>query len=1393
MSGSLIPFLPQDRRRAIARAETLPDHTQGTALFADISGFTPLTESLTQSLGAQRGGEELIRQINAVYESLIAQVDARDGSVISFAGDALLCWFAAPDRAGLQSSARSALACAVAMQTAMHSFANIELTNGAHITLAIKIALASGAARRMIVGNPQIQLIDALAGETPAYVARAERLARPGEIIADRATLAAMTNAPAYEWRTETSGETFAVIAPADYTDEPPIMRAPSEDVLNDAQLRSWVLPGVYERYRAGLAEFSLELRPAVALFARVENNALEETDALIRRAQQVVARYDATLIQLTFDDHGYYFYVTFGALNAHEDDAWRAVYAAFDLQQIARLAIGISCGTLRVGAYGASTRRAFGALGDATNLAARLMTVAPAGEIRCDYNVYRAASKRIAFETLPPIRVKGKAGLVRVYKPNSQQSTVNSQQSEIIGRRAEIAEIEKALDAVQAGATRALVIEGEAGIGKSRLVDELKRAARERGLTGLIGYGQSIEQQTPYRAWRDVFNSYFELDTVTDANERRARVESLVAQLIPEHAPRLPVLNDVLGLDIPENELTRSFDANLRQQNVTLVLTALLRAWTNERPLVLILEDAHWLDGLSWNLAMQVARALALVNAPLLFVIVNRPLDDASTDRPPSAGQKIVAELRALPITQSLALSALAPAAIVALITRRLQVAPDALPAPLVELVQTRANGNPFFAEELVLHLRDTGVIETWEDSSSQISYLVLPDTLHGLILSRIDHLPPERQFVVKVAAVIGRAFAFAPLQHVVNRYVTMIAESLKEHLTSLTKANFTFLETLEPELTFVFKHIITQEAAYQTLLFSQRRELHRSVAEWYENSDEWSVVSGQKIQSLSTTHYPLLAYHYRYAEDADKERHYLLRAGDAAEKIFANDAALGFYTRLLTLSAPPAQPAIRLKRGKVFELVGRWAEAEQDYRAALTIAEPLPNGELATRVRFHLGDLFRQRAHYALAREHLTRALTAAQTLGARDLQAHSIHALGKILSEEGDYAQAQAHFEQALAVWHALDDSRGQATALHALGNIAIFRADYAHAEENYAQARMIFHAIGARADECNTLNNLGTVALYRGEYDRAANFYADALARAREIGARRNESNALGNLGIVAHYQQDYARAMAYTEQALEIDRAMGHQQGMGRKANALGESARAQGDYARARTYYAEALTIARTTGERRSASIALGNLGLVALEQRAYAAALAQYTEAATIANELGDRDRIGYALTGLAEAQCGVGQFADAEATIRKAIAVRRQVGQQALVMESVAGLARIFLAQGKPTLALDAAQEILAYVDRDQPLEAANEPLRILLTCFHVLARNTQPRAPEILALTFRRLRERLARIADPNARRTVIAQSPWNREIIAAWATVTGQSHEHVIAEALTPFGE
>ncbi|MCX7840338.1 MAG: AAA family ATPase, partial [Anaerolineae bacterium] len=877
--SSLVTYLATDRRRALARGDALPDRTYGSALFADISGFTALTESLAQALGTARGAEELTRQLNQVYDALITHVHNYRGSVIGFAGDAMTCFFEEKYEGGsrkyedsyflLPTSSFRAVTCALAMQDAMRAFPH----------LALKIGIATGPARRFIVGDPQIQLIDTLAGKTIETMARAAELAQQGEIVLAPTTFQDLTGFA----KPVRSISDFTVIGELATPIEPTPWDELPDDALHEEQLRPWILPALYERLRAGQEQFSLELRAATALFVQFQDidydndeRASEKLDASIRHAQHIVNRYDGNIIQLTIGDKGSFFYAVLGAPIAHDDDAARAIHAALDLifnlqSPISTTHIGIAQGQMRVGAYGGTARRTYGAIGDATNLAARLMQAAPHGEIRCDYNVYRTASKRIAFETLPPIRVKGKAGLIRVYQPVSgqrlalsavegsavsdQQSAVNGQRSAIIGRRAEIVQIEQALDEVQRGATRVLIIEGEAGIGKSRLVEELKRLVRERGLTGLLGNGQSVEQQTPYRAWRDVFNSYFELDSAKDRETARKSVEAVAMQLIPEHVQRLPVLNDVLGLDIPENELTQSLGANLRVQNVTLVLTALLRAWTNERPLVLVLEDAHWLDDLSWRLALDIARALTLANAPLLFVIVNRPLDEHSV------GQKIFAELRALPQTQLLALSALAPDEIVALIAHRLNVTPDALPTPLVELVQTRANGNPFFAEELVFNLRDHHLITyhasrltphesrlTLSPNFEQAAH-TLPDTLHGLILSRIDRLPPERQFVLKVAAVIGRAFAFAPLHHVVAKYVTMIAESLKAHLTALTQADFTFLESLEPELTYLFKHIITQEAAYQTLLFAQRRELHRAVAEWYENRSQGSEVRGQLL----------------------------------------------------------------------------------------------------------------------------------------------------------------------------------------------------------------------------------------------------------------------------------------------------------------------------------------------------------------------------------------------------------------------------------------------------------------------------------------------------------------------------------------------------------------
>ena len=394
--NTLHTYLPQDRLRALARKKALPDRTTGSALFADISGFTPLTEKLTQELGPRRGIEELSQQINTVYDALISEIEKQGGSVISFAGDAITCWFNAsietgtlPDEKGialsLQRSAFAAATCGLALQVAMRAFP----------ALGLKVAVTSGPVRRWVVGDPQVQRVDALAGATVARLAMGEHLATRGEVLIDAPTAEALASrATLTEWRTAESGERFAVLSALLAASGFLAPGIPS--LIPDENLRPWVLPAIFEREQSGHGVFLTELRPAVAIFLRFvgidyddDEEAGEKLDTLIRQAQGILARYGGALLALIIGDKGSYLYAVFGAPVMYEDDTRRAVQAALALQQLPGtlaflppVQIGISRGMMRVGAYGGVTRHTYGALGDDVNLAARLMQASAPGEI---------------------------------------------------------------------------------------------------------------------------------------------------------------------------------------------------------------------------------------------------------------------------------------------------------------------------------------------------------------------------------------------------------------------------------------------------------------------------------------------------------------------------------------------------------------------------------------------------------------------------------------------------------------------------------------------------------------------------------------------------------------------------------------------------------------------------------------------------------------------------------------------------------------------------------------------------------------------------------------------------------------------------------------------------
>ncbi|HET8875035.1 MAG TPA: response regulator [Casimicrobiaceae bacterium] len=421
-------YVPMDRRQALARGTQLPQRMQGTALFADISGFTPLTESFARELGLQRGAEEVTRQVNRVHAALIACVHRYQGSVVGFGGDAITCWFDADP--GLR-----AVACGLAIQAAMREFADIVAPGGLVISLGVKVAVAGGTARRMLVGDPRVQLLDVLGGRMFDELAVAEHHAMRGDVIVTDAVATALRDhAHIGDWRDDLR---FAVVealaAPVPTAPWPDI----APDAIGDEHASAFLPPAVRDKVRAGQSAFLSELRPAAALFLRFEGidydddaNAERKLDRFTRWVQTVAQRHDGALLQLTLGDKGSSFYLTFGAPVAHYDDATRAIRAALELQTppaeldyIGCVAIGVAHGPVRAAAYGSAAHRAYSVIGDKANLAARLMMQAPEHGTLCDEAVHAAAREHVAFDALAPVLVKGKSLPVAVYRPRAERA----------------------------------------------------------------------------------------------------------------------------------------------------------------------------------------------------------------------------------------------------------------------------------------------------------------------------------------------------------------------------------------------------------------------------------------------------------------------------------------------------------------------------------------------------------------------------------------------------------------------------------------------------------------------------------------------------------------------------------------------------------------------------------------------------------------------------------------------------------------------------------------------------------------------------------------------------------------------------------------------------------
>ncbi len=869
----------------------------------------------------------------------------------------------------------------------MRTFAAIQVPGQAAVALSVKVAVASGAIQRYVVGDPEVQLIELIAGETVLRMAAAEHQAEKGDIILDQATTESLKDlATIKTWR-EAEGERFAVLENLSST-QPTSAPLDLQNLTLD-QVRPWVLPAVYTRLESRLGDFLTELRPVVALFVRFagidfdgDPAAGQKLDAYIRWVQGILHEQGAVLTHPTIGDKGSFLCIAFGAPIAHEDDPHRAAVTALKLSHppaelnfIHSIQVGLCQGIARTGSYGGNQRRTYDVLGDQVNLAARLMVNASPGCILVSDRLRECLADEFAMKKLPDITVKGKSLPVAVFQLTGTRQRGDGDIEEfirpthkLINRISELEQLKTGLKDSLAGHGVFFQLIGAAGIGKSLLAGRVIVTARERGFRLLAAACSSNANLSPYHAWQPIFRNLLGVSDSTP--EPVEYLDRIISGHDPHWRVRLPLVGPLVGINLPDNPTTAAMDSAKKHEATLTLAIEMIQNLTLDHPLMLVLEDCQWMDESSGELLLALGRVMAELP---LFILVTRRTSKEWKD-----------ELDNLPVGRKLDLEALSDAAIGELVTSQLggEKTIDGLAAAVI---QSQAQGNPSFASQLVSlmiesgslveqsgiitlseiainALRDADCIEKDLDNGRwqvkrgvhiPTSAIGIPENVQATMLARVDRLSESHKITLKLAAVIGRTF---PIQVLEKAHPTVAARSnLHQEIQDLSQRGFLEQGTLPGEYAFILNAL--HEVIYNALATAQQERLHAAV--------------GQATELLTPGAINNLAYHFIRAGEPERPKamNYLDQAARAAQRSYANNTALNYYRQGLSLetrwewlrgqaevlhllgvrdeertSIDALEELSRIAaRGVVFKLKYELNQAISDYPAAVSAGESL------------------------------------------------------------------------------------------------------------------------------------------------------------------------------------------------------------------------------------------------------------------------------------------------------------------------------------------------------------------------------------------------------------------------------------------------------------------
>ncbi|MFC1856911.1 adenylate/guanylate cyclase domain-containing protein [Thermodesulfobacteriota bacterium] len=581
-----------------------------------------------------------------------------------------------------------------------------------------------------------------------------------------------------------------------------------------------------------------------------------------------------------------------FGAPVSHEDHAQRACHAALSIKRAIgsysekvnkncgadfQMRIGINSGPVIVGSIGDDLRMDYTAVGNTTNLASRMESMARPGTIFISGNTQRLARDFFEFESLGKFKVKGKEGPQEVFEliktgevETRMGASVAKGLTRFVGRKNSMAALMDAFDKVKSGSGQVVGLVGEAGVGKSRLLLEMRNMLPQSKYHYLEGrclqYGGSIT----YLPILDILRSYFEIKEGDREFIIKKKMEEKALDLDEKLKGILPPFHELLSLKVDDEGFIKLEPKDKRERTFEAIRDLLIRV-SQGKPLILAIEDLHWIDKTSEEFLGYLIDWLA--NTPILLILLYRPEYGHQWGSKSYYIKVGVAQLGTPSSTE-----------LIQAILEEGQVTPE-----LKQLILNRAAGNPLFMEEFTYTLLDNGSIKKKDKQyilSRKAADIQVPDTIQGIIAARMDRLEENLKRTMQVASVIGRDFAFRILQT-----ITGMREELKSYLLNLQGLEFIYEKRLFPELEYIFKHALIQEVAYNSLLLKRRKEIHENIGKAIEE------IYTERLEEF----YEMLAYHYSKSENFEKASQYLKLSGKKAVARHAPAEAFNFYKEAL------------------------------------------------------------------------------------------------------------------------------------------------------------------------------------------------------------------------------------------------------------------------------------------------------------------------------------------------------------------------------------------------------------------------------------------------------------------------------------------------------------